>query len=334
MRSFAEILESYLNNLVEKTFEYKEGYDSYASQIIERLIWHKVLALAAALYLEYNGPKQGKLWNYYEKFSMEHALHEEFYYRKTLQIYELFLDNTIPFYPLKGPFWASMVYPTPLWRHIGDLDLIIPPEKSGPVFDILTSLDMKPITESGANKNNIREYLAARGELAFSTIKQKEFTVEIHEALVTSPRYRKSYSIEIDNFWNSGRTHSWRDIEYMIPPLEEWMLYLALHGACQHQFKRFLSVLDIAHFLDTHGDELDWNRMVKLSHKWGIKKALYFSLRIVNKFKLPGYEIPKTIRLTGPVARLQTWLLSKKTILFGTRERGRFHRKLFRAGIS
>jgi len=110
MSRFVVILESYFNNLVEKRFEHKKEYNTNASQIIERLVWHKCLAFATALFCEYGDREQGKLENYFKKFSIEHTVNEEFYYHKSLQLYKLFVDNNIPFYPLKGPFWTSIIW--------------------------------------------------------------------------------------------------------------------------------------------------------------------------------------------------------------------------------
>ncbi len=334
MSNFLATLESYFTNLIEKRFEHKDEYDIYASQIIERLVWHKSLALASALFLKYGDREEGKLGNYFKKFSIEHTINEEFYYYKTLQLYKIFIDKKIPFYPLKGPFWASMIYPDPKWRHIGDLDLIVPLNKSRTIFEILTSLNMKPITEPGTKKANIEETLSRRGQLTFSIREPKEFTVEIHEVLVTSPRYRNSYAIDMQSFWNSNRIHSWRDIKFCVLPLEEWMLYLVLHGACQHQFKRFLQILDITHFLDIYLQDIDWDKIVELAYKWRVEKALYHTMKIVNKFKSPEYIIPINLKRTNLAAHLQTSLLQKKTILLATKKYGRFRRKLFRAGIT
>ena len=165
---------------------------------------------------------------------------------------------------------------------------------------------MKPITERDTNKNNIEEYLAKRGELAFSIKKPKEFTVEIHGVLVTSPRYRKSYAIDLLPFWNSNRFHSWRDIQFPVPPLEEWILYLVLHGACQHQFKRFLTILDITHFLDIYCKKLDWDKIVKLAYQWRVDKALYHSLKVVNMFK--------AAKENNPFGGKKIWTIPQKSI--------------------
>ncbi|MBW2737306.1 MAG: nucleotidyltransferase family protein [Deltaproteobacteria bacterium] len=334
MSRFVVIIESYFNNLIEKKFEFKKEYNANASQIIERLVWHKSIALAAALFWEYGEHEHGRLENYLKQFSIEHTVNEEFYYHKSLQLYNLFVDNKIPFYPLKGPFWASIIYPDPKWRHIGDLDLIVPLDKSKIIYDILTSLNMKPITEPDTNRNNIEEYLAKRGELAFSIKRPKEFIVEIHGVLVTSTRYRKSYAIDLQPLWNSNRFHSWRDIKFPVPPLEEWILYLVLHGACQHQFKRFLTILDITHFLDIYREDLDWDKIVELAYQWRVDKALYHSLKVVNMFKSPEYDIPAQLKTTNLGVRLQTSLLQKKTILLATKKHGRFSRKVFRTGIT
>jgi hypothetical protein len=334
MSNLVAIIESYFDNLLGKKFEHRKEYNTNAFQIIERLVWHKCLALAAALYGEYGDCETGALENYFKKFSLEHAINEELYYKNSLQVYNLFVDNNIPFYPLKGPFWASIIYPDPKWRHIGDLDLIVPPDKSKIIFDILTSLNMKPITEPGTNRNNVEEYLSKRGELAFSTKGGKEFIVEIHGVLVTSPRYRKSYAIDIQPFWNSQQIFFWRDIGFYAPPLEEWLLYLVFHGACQHQFMRFLTIIDIIHFIDIHFQNLDWDKIIELSYKWRVDKALYHSLQIVNKFKSPQYAIPEKLKLTSFGVRTQTSFLQKKTILLATKKYGRFQRKLFRMGIT
>lgn len=334
MRGLVAVLNSYFQGLVEKRFDYKEEYDLFASRIIERLEWHKSLALAAALFFGRDNSKESKLGDCFKDFKVRQTVNEEFYYHKAFQLYKLFTDNSIPFYPLKGPFWASIIYPDPSWRHIGDLDLIIPLEMSRAVFDVLASLDMKPITEPGTNRDNMQDNLSRRGQLAFSFKKAREFTVEIHETLVSSPRYRRSYDVDMDPFWNSDQIHSWRDIKFYLPPLEEWLLYLVLHGSCQHQFMRFLQILDILHFLDEYQQRVDWDRVVKIALKWRVEKALYHTLKIINKFKTQKINFPATLKKTSPFVRIQTSFIRKKTIIFATYKHGRYPRKLFRTGIT
>lgn len=334
--TFADILGSFFGDLMKKRYILREEYEPYASRIIERLVWHKSLSMASALCCMSNRHEdKGELEHSLHRHSMDQIANEESYYFKVIQVYRLFKEKDIPFFPLKGPFWASMLYPDPKWRHFGDLDLFIPYHNAGKVFDVLSTLRFRPVTEPGTNRYNMEDHLKRRGELAFSIKNDlKEFTVEIHGTLITSTRYRRSYTIDEPLFWEGERTHAWRKMKFRVPPLEEWFLYLVMHGACQHQFKRFLSILDISHFWDLYQDALDWEKVIVRARQWRVEKALYYSLRVVNWFRDPSSQIQIDLKASSPFVDLKTAFLTKEAILFATERSGRFRRKWFRVGIT
>jgi hypothetical protein len=333
--AFFDILDSFFRALIEKKYVIREAYEPYASWIIERLIWHKSLSLASALWVSNGHDDRGELGHSLYRHYMDQVANEEFYYYKVFQIYRRFKERNIPFFPLKGPFWAFILYPDSRWRHFGDLDLLVPHHYAESAFDILNALQLKPVTEPDTDRYNVEDHLKRRGELAFSAKNNsREFTVEIHGTLITPTRYRNSYAIDEQLFLEGNHPHTWREIVFHVPPLEEWFLYLVLHGACQHQFKRFISILDMAHFLDHYQDILDWEKIVERTRRWRVEKALYYSLKILHLFRESIPSIQPRLATPSLLVHLQTSFLKKKTILFATERSGGFRRKLFRRGIT
>jgi len=317
-------------DLLRGRFPLDAEREASADGILERLSWHKCLATAASLA---GGPGTGgPLATALARVRLDVGVAEEVYVRRTAEVHDGLARAGVPFYPLKGPFWGSLLYPPGVARHLGDLDLLVPPETAGAAHGVLVALDMEPIRPAGVGPGNAREALDAHGEISYRG--RNGFIVEIHGTLVVSPRFRRSQALSLDGFHAGGRTAEWRGFRFPVPRREDWLLYVLLHGACHHQFARFLHLMDASFFMDREGPDLDRERLASLAREWRVERALFHSLRLLNAFRDVAIPVPPGIGPGGPYHRALAAPLTPEAILLADDRRGNFRRNLFRLAIS
>ena len=300
--------------------------------ICERLLWHKVMPLAAAL----SSPATLKcpaLDAAFKSFALANTLREHRYYKQVRHLFRLFSESSIEFIPFKGPFWSTRIFPEFSWRHIGDIDLLLDKENARAAASLLKEQGYVADVLGRSEEDDFTE----RGELAFSPGPSSRHLVpvELHWALLPAPRFLKTRFIEPADFTRNCTWDQWRSIRFPLPPVEVRFLYLALHATCQHQFMRFVQIMDLA-YLIRKSPELDWNRLYELAMERGSTVPLRYALRFVNAFyELPPEAASITDRtIVSWKTRCCAGFLSPKAILTSTKKRGKLARRLFRAAMS
>jgi hypothetical protein len=319
-------------DLLRGRFPLDAEREASADGILERLSWHKCLATAASL--DGGAGTGGRLAGALARVRLDVGVAEEVYVRRTAAVHDGLARAGVPFYPLKGPFWGTLLYPPGVARHLGDLDLLVPPGAAAAAHEVLAGLDMEAMRPTGVSAANAREALDAQGEISYRGRGPNGFIVEIHGTLVVSPRFRRSQALSLDGFHAGGRAAEWRGFRFPVPRREDWLLYVLLHGACHHQFARFLHLMDASYFFDREGKYLDRERLTALAREWRVERALFHSLRLLNAFREAPVPVPPGIGPGGPYHRALAMPLTPEAVLLADDRRGNFRRNLFRLAIS
>lgn len=184
---------------------------------------------------------------------------------------------------LKGPLWSDPVYPRNVGRHLGDIDVLVKPEARYAAVEALAGVDL----QVDRSTRNPEQDFANRGEIMMVPAKNSaklRVPVEVHWHPVPALRFMRRLNVPTDDFFADCAAARIGDNVFPLPPREVRFLFLAVHATCQHQFKRFLPLLDLAYLLEAEGEKLDWVRLCDLATRWRAGVALYASLRYLRRF--------------------------------------------------
>lgn len=327
-----EILVQCLKGLLRREDCFEVVPDQHAGWICERLAWHKVLPLAAAMQ-DPGRKKCGAIARTFQAVMLKNLAREEFYYHQITELFEVLKQTGVDFIPFKGPFWAMQLYEDYHWRHIGDIDILMAKADAERAAKRLIAIGYHP----DILEDSLEEEFASRGELALLPGNERPcgVPVELHWDLMPSPRFmRKQYMVSSD-FTETTIKSQWRNIQFQLPIPEIQLFYYLLHAACQHQFARFVHVTNIVHFLERF-PQLNWKRIHSLALERRALAPIHYGLRLVRAFHplpLEAYQIMRNTK-PNPVVHILASALSPKQIPLATTRHGKTRRKLFRVAMS
>ena len=300
--------------------------------ICERLAWHKVLPLAAAIQDPLK-PKCQTLKDIFHKTAIHNMVQEEHYLRQVRRLFHALENRGVEYVPFKGPFWCVPLYAAYHWRHIGDIDLLLPKADLAKAVEMMMEMGYRPHYVEGS----LEQDLANRGELAFfpEPSRSNDVVVELHWDPMPSPRFMRRQYLGYGDFTSVSVTGQWRGISYALPSLEVQFLYLILHAVCQHQFMRFAHVTTIVHFIQK-ALHLNWEAMFDLALARNAGTPLYYGLSFADAFwplPAPLQELKGRLRIPMKT-RIVAALLPPRRIFQGADKKGTWRRNLFRTAIS
>jgi len=300
--------------------------------LTERLHWHKIMPLAAAL-SDPRQPKSPRLQQTFEAVTIANLAREGHYRTQAREVIGRLRAAGIDVIPYKGPFWGARMYPGYSWRNIGDLDLLMTNAEARAAAAILSADGYRPDVVGSSEADDFER----RGELTFfpPPSQSQLVPVQLHWELMPAPRFLARHFIRYEDFANATATAAWESIAYRLPAAEIRLLYLALHATCQHQFMRFVHIIDQVYFLRAH-PALDWDAVRDLARERHCQTPLYYALAFAGAFwRLPA-AAEALLADGGPrlSVRLVASLLRPHATLFATAVRGKRRRKLFRAAMS
>jgi hypothetical protein len=332
MKNKKELLLQCIKAMMQSTDHFHMVEDASANWVYERLFWHKLLPTAASLNNQ-NQYKSQILKGAFEKILIQNFTTEQRYFDQAKQLFSGFVENGIQYIPYKGPFWASLVYPAHISRHIGDIDLLLSKDNARAASDVLKTSGYQPEIMGHSEEDDFTH----RGGLTFHPNDRASSltSVQLHWELMSSPRFTKKYFIRTTDFSDTGQMTTWKSLQYTVPRPEIRLLYHILHATCQHQFNRLLLIADMAALIKKY-PQLDWKFLFELAKDRGCLIPLYCGLLTLNKF----LTLPEAARegLSKTPIKLITHfaaaLISEKSLLTFNAERGKIRRKFFRFAMS
>ena len=199
-----------------------------------------------------------------------------------------FYESEIEVILLKGVQLGHADYPHFSLRPMGDIDLLV--KRSNQLIIIKLMLEM------GFNLYETCE-ICDKFFIGGISKKAKEKThkpifLEVHFNLEVPIRLNKSFSIDMDEFWNSTQMKSIDGFPFFQLCPTYNLIYLCTHLG-GHYFSRLIWAYDIALLIHRHGEEVDWEKLEALCGRMKVRSPVYHSLSLCQElFQIP---IPEKI---------------------------------------
>ena len=203
-----------------------------------------------------------------------------------LDILTVFDREMIPAMPFKGVVLAASVYPDPMARPAGDLDVLIYYRHLLRATAILLERDYElktPVHADGTPAaEDYYEYHFERR--ADGLVLELRWRLEL-----TQPRFR--HDLGMDWVWPRRRSAllAGATVPNMSP--EVAMLVLCMHG-CKHVWSRLIWVCDVAQSLAAYPD-LDWKEVQREAKQSGLWRSL--ALGVLLAHGIAGAPVPPDI---------------------------------------
>ena len=193
-----------------------------------------------------------------------------------ISILRAFEVERISAMPFKGIVLAATIYPDPVARYSGDLDLLVDRQNLLRATSILlgTGYDLKtPVREDGSPAlSNSYEYHLERP--SDGRVVELRWRLEL-----TQPRYRRN--IGMPWVWPRRQTANIAGFEVPNMDPETTLLVLCMHGS-KHVWSRLLWISDVSHLL-ARFPNLDWQFSIRRARKAGLWRALALGVLLANR---------------------------------------------------
>jgi len=194
-----------------------------------------------------------------------------------------FYESEIEVILLKGAQLGHIDYPHFSLRPMEDIDLLV--KRSNQLAIIKLMLEM------GFNLYETCE-ICDKFFIRGTSKKGKEKThkpifLEVHFNLEVPIRLNKSFSIDMDEFWNSTQMKSIDGFPFLQLCPTYNLIYLCNHFG-GHHFNRLIWAYDLALLIHRHGEEIDWGRLEDLCGKTKVRSPVSHSLSLCQElFQVP-----------------------------------------------
>ena len=237
--------------------------------------WIRKLKLENTLPLDvYKGIK-----HIYESFTNIWEDHREILKRILIRLYESEVEVIL----IKGAQLAHGDYPDFPLRPIEDIDLLIRKSNRSRVIKFMLEMGFNLYeTNQTCDKFFIRKISERCKNKA-----DKPIFIEIHSDLQTPIRLNRSFSIDIDEFWNGTQKRTIDGFSFLQLCPTDNLIYLGAHLS-HHHFSRLIWAYDIALHIHRHREEIDWKRLEDICGNMRIRNSLYHSLSLCRElFQIP-----------------------------------------------
>ena len=169
---------------------------------------------------------------------------------------------------LKGASLSEALYPQPILRRIGDIDLAVPLEAVPACRQALLELGYAP----GQVQERPGSLLAYNNQELFHPPPPYQAALELHWHILDVPYYL--HNIPMAWFWeHTERTPIAGELFEVLDP-EANLLYLPAHLAVHHRFHGWHSLLDLALLIVQTHERLDWNRVADTAQSFELLSVL------------------------------------------------------------
>ena len=215
----------------------------------------------------------------YESFSNIWQDHLGVFKKILMRFYEKEIEVIL----LKGAQLAHTDYPHFSLRPIEDIDLLV--RRSNRSEIIILMLEMG-FSLYKTNQTCDKFFLKKTSKRHKKETHIPVF-IEVHYSLQTPIRLNRSFSIDMDEFWNGTQKKAAVGFPFLQVCPTYNLIYLSAHLS-HHYFSRLIWVYDIALLIRRHRGEIDWEKLEDLSLRMRIKNPIYHSLNLCQDF----FQIP------------------------------------------
>ncbi|NIO21870.1 MAG: hypothetical protein GTN76_14350, partial [Candidatus Aenigmarchaeota archaeon] len=194
-----------------------------------------------------------------------------------------FHESGIEVILLKGAQLCQIDYPHFSLRPMEDIDLLVKKSDQSRIIRLMLEMGFNLYeTSETCDKFFIRKISKRRREIT-----HKPKFIEVHSNLQVPVRLNKSFSVDIDEFWNSTQMKSTAGFPFLELCPTYNLIYLCSHLG-EHHFSRLIWAYDIALLIHRHREEIDWEKLEDLCGSMRIRSPLYHSLTLCQElFQIP-----------------------------------------------
>ena len=239
-----------------------------------------------------------------------------------------FNDSRVELVLLKGAQLGHIDYPHFSLRPMGDIDLLVKESDQLRIIKLMLEMGFSLYeTSQTCDKFFIRQISKRRKKKT-----HKPIFIEVHSNLQVHIRLNKSFSVDMDEFWNSIQEKATAGFPFLQLCPTYNLIYLCSHLG-EHHFSRLIWAYDIALLIHRHREEIDWGKLEDLCGRMKIRSPLYYSLSLCREF----FQIPipeKVLKGLSPSwgRRKIGQFLMRRNLLFPEQSRvSRFSRFLIKA---
>ena len=198
-------------------------------------------------------------------------------YRRVLKLLEVLTRRGLDFIVLKGPALGTTVYPDPSLRVFNDLDLLVRERDWAAADEILRDLGFIPEQDLPEPPPKLIPE-AVLYELNYHSI-HDGFIVEVHynDVLQVGLAAR-----DVEGFWQRATLANIEDLAFRILSIEDQIIHLCAHMHC-HIYTRLNWFSDLAFILRQWRGEIEWEKLVSIAEKEGVRVPVYYGLRYLDK---------------------------------------------------
>lgn len=213
--------------------------------------------------------------NYYT--AAAHFMRREHELKEVLQT---LASAGVPVVLLKGAAVAYSVYPNPVLRTMGDVDLWIPHAQLVPARQALHAIGYTVRSQEDHRPQALQDALA--GETRMMRDRPGAGLVELHWNLYPGEWLRHTTCIDEAKIW--ARSVPIEGMNMRRPTGEDLVLHASVHLAVNHQMSIGVmrTMLDIA--LARRTCDIDWEALAHRAKEWKVATAVWLVLSLVSEF--------------------------------------------------
>jgi Uncharacterised nucleotidyltransferase len=206
-----------------------------------------------------------------------------------VRIVKRFEQNHIRILPIKGPVVALQAYDDLGSRHVGDLDIMVPPESVKMAEDVLVQQSYKR-THPDFHLTRKQHSIYLRNIHHFGYFCQERgVRVELHWRFGSN---RCLFPLMFNDLWKDKQTIRIGGSEMATLSPEHTILFLCAHGA-EHAWVRLFWLNDIACLMKKH-DTINWQSLMLHASRLGIGRMAAEGIVLSNL--LLASPLPEPIR--------------------------------------
>jgi hypothetical protein len=190
---------------------------------------------------------------------------------------------------LKGAGLAYSAYKRPTARPMGDVDLLVPPDRAHEAWQLMTTDGWVRRSDIAPERNYDEHHHLAPLEDAQGL----QMGLELHIALFTR---QAPFNLPPTQIWESARPIRVGSASALVPSPEDQLLHAALHFAWTHEmmFGAWRTMRDVERL--TSSGELRWDTFVAKAQAARGATCCYWTLRLARE--LVGATVPDAVLAT------------------------------------
>jgi len=266
-----EISESGLKEIkdaLSKPLDFKRLKDTAAKQQVYQFLYYNLNKLGLNALIPAKILDEAKS-AYYANLARNLALE-----REVSLISEKAEAKGVSFIPFRGISMIYGVYNNPGLRQMADIDILIKPEDSSGIKNILLEMGYREYDSKGHSMDD--------GSItSFSKKISGNLTIFIEpHTMIASPR---PYKIELPHLWKRSVQVNIDNKKILILSKEDMILSISLHLRRHTRRLILKSIIDVAEILNAGKNTLDWNYIIKYAGDNSMASSLYLSLYLAKE---------------------------------------------------